>query len=180
MTDKHIADLKDKEIADFVRDIVASTTINRRDDEHKTTFDIPIEHFPLVALERFIVYGAQRVFNDAIGGSDKSPESKIETVGRMIDEYQAGTISKKRASSAPTTNLQTVARQLARTALRTVYAADSGLDFKSFTDLDRLAQNEKLDKIIEGNDKLLKQAQQKIDDAKTATVGISLSDLNLT
>jgi len=172
-----IKDISDKELASYVRAIGASTTINRRGKEHMTTFDIVLAQFPLVALERFITYGAQRCFNDAIGGADKTPESKVETVKLMIEEYQAGEVSKRRIS-APVDNVQVVTRQLARAALRAMMA-EQNVDFKAFTELARDVQNEKLDMIIDNNDDLIAQAKKKIADRKTASKGLDLATLGL-
>jgi len=179
MTDdnKTIGELDDTEIVSFVRNLVASTTINQNKKvmEHKKTFALPMADFPLVALEKFITYGMQRVFNDAIGG--EAPLIKIDVVTGMIEDFKKGVVGKRR-TGAPVDDVHKIARQLARIALKAVYAAQS-LDFKEFTELDRDDQMVKLDKIVEGNEKLLVEAQKKIDARKAAQSEIDLGALGL-
>ena len=174
---KVINDLTDAEIAGFVRALGATTTINRQSETHKKTFAINIVQFPLIALERFVTYGAQRCFNDAIGGADKSPATKVALVEEMIEEYKQGEVSKRRVG-VPVDNVQVVARQIARQALRAVYT-DNSLSFKDFTDKDKSDQNEVLDKIVADNADLTVQAEQKIAERKKASKGLDLAALGL-
>lgn len=75
-------------------ELLLETTIGKRQGAPKV-FQIRLGDFPPAAIEKFLRYGFQRVFNDAVGGSDETLETKVAEVEAMIARFKAGEIGRK-------------------------------------------------------------------------------------
>lgn len=171
MTDL-IKDMDNKIVAEFVKNFAAQTVVAKQE-----TFALPMAEFPLEALGKFLAYGAQRVFNDAVGGSDKTADDKCALVKTMIAEFKEGNIGKRR-TSVSVDNVTKVARQFARKALRAVFVAKDK-DWKGFTERERAEQDLILDKVLEGNPQFIEDAKKEIVSRAKAAEGIDLGDLDI-
>lgn len=137
------------------------------------TFEIDITKMPVEAVEKFIAYGVQRVFNDAVGGADKDAKTKVELAEKMIADYAKGEIG--RQSTGGVDPLVKMCRTIAREQLRAAYAKRADLKYSDFTALTADEQNAKLDAIIEANRKVIEAAAKERMEAKASlTVDVDL------
>lgn len=105
------------------------------------TLPINMNEFPLVAIMSMLAHGAQRKFNDATGGADKTPEQKVEIAEAMIADFKLGKVA-KRGEGATTDQLD------ARKAMRSLM---SKADIKTLNEMEPVSQIKKLDELIEAN-----------------------------
>lgn len=146
---------------------VFTTTIAKQ-----KTFEVDVTKLPANALEKIIAYGVQRTFNDAVGGSDKTPETKIEMVEKLIADYMKGEIGRQPGQSVDplTKEMRSIARAEYRKAL-----TNAGKKYSEFTSKPADEQNAKLDEIIEVNREVIEPiAQKRIDDRKNLSVDIEV------
>lgn len=137
-----------KEIGEAVFAFTASTTIAK-----SKTFTLPMADFPVEAILSFLAYGAQRKFNDAVGGAERdgkpyTPEQKVNDAEALIKDFLAGKITKRREGGAAVTNETTAGRKVMRAMLPTLL---STADLKAFRALDAGDQNTKLDAWVAAN-----------------------------
>lgn len=167
VTHTPIKDLDDKTIAEFMRALVGSTTIAKQDKEHAKTFAIAFAEFPLNAIESMALHGAQRKFNDKVGGSDIKAEDKVKGAESMIEAYKRGEVETPRGTGAPkATKAETLARTFARKAWFAKYGKDES-KVEEWKALDAKERNAKCDEIVANNPQLLDQAKAQIEaDAK--------------
>ena len=176
-----IADLDDAVIVAFIRDFVGKTTIATLDFDDddkviKETFDLDLSNFPLNAFAKYLSYGMQRVFNDAVGGADKwdSTDQKLDAVRNHIFEFENGIVKKSRTAGPAITDAAKLARVGARKAVKAQYAATAGKDYKDdFLSLTPAAQNETLDAVIAANPVFIEQAQAEIDARSSVVIDLS-------
>lgn len=128
----------------------------------KLTFDMP-EHFaitlgkrgeeksfvqfnwadmPANAIVAMLEYGAQRTFNDKVGGSDKTLADKIRVTQENVDRYKQGIVRKPRAQTASEEVWVPILRELIRDNL-------SDAKRKEYKALDAEKRNEWLDAIFD-------------------------------
>lgn len=60
-----------------------------------TVLQFRLGDMPQAAVERMLRYGAQRIFNDAVGGSDMTPTDKVAAAQAMIDRFKAGQVGRQ-------------------------------------------------------------------------------------
>jgi len=113
-----------------------STTIAKTE-----TLPINMNEFPLVAIMSMLSHGAQRKFNDATGGADKSAAEKVSIAKAMIADFKNGVVA-KRGEGATTDQLD------ARKAMRSLM---SRADVKTLNEMEPVAQIKKLDELIAAN-----------------------------
>lgn len=73
-------------------DFVMETTIGVR--AGGKTFQWLASEMPANAIEAFLVYGGQRKFNDKVGGSDTTVETKWENAAAMIENFKKGAVGR--------------------------------------------------------------------------------------
>lgn len=75
---------------------------------------LPLADMPANAWLKIVNYGAQRTFNDAVGGSDTDTAAKADKVREMIEQYLAGDIGRRAATGvdAVTSAIRSIMRQL--------------------------------------------------------------------
>lgn len=71
-------------------------TVGKRAGNPVST-EIPLATFPEAAWLKIVSYGAQRTFNDAIGGSDTDQADKVKQVRAMIADYAKGIVGRQAA-----------------------------------------------------------------------------------
>lgn len=117
-------------------DATFSTTIAKT-----KTFDLAMKDFTVEGILALLAHGAQRKFNDAVGGADKDATTKVQLAEAMITEWKEGKLA-KRSASAPVTDWAKMARKVLREQLGNALSAD---DLKKFRAMDAAEQNKKLD-----------------------------------
>lgn len=127
-----------EELGKAIADAVFTTTIAKRE-----TFNIAMRDMPINAILTLLAHGTQRKFNDAVGGADKSAETKVELARAMIEEYKEGKVAKRREGAAGVTDEIRVGRKLLRAMLPDLLPDAASL--KTFRALDRSEQVAKLD-----------------------------------
>lgn len=130
-----------EELGKAVADAVFTTTIAKTQ-----TFNIAMADMPVNAILTLLAHGTQRKFNDAVGGSDKTAETKVELAAAMIEEYKQGKVAKARAAGV--TDETRVGRRLLRGMLPQMLDTAS---LRTFRDMERAAQEEQLDKWLGEN-----------------------------
>src|SRR5690554_1471601 len=120
-----------EELGKAIAEAVFTTTIAK-----EKTFELRMAEFPINAILTMLAHGAQRKFNDAVGGSDKTPETKVELAGKMIEEYKQGIVSKRREGSA-VDDVTRVGRKVMRGLLPQLLDAAS---LKKFRAMDKAEQ----------------------------------------
>lgn len=75
------------------------------------TLNVAMADMPINSILELLRYGAQRKFNDAIGGSDKSPGDKVAMAKSMLEDFKTGVIGKRRESASVDART-TIARQI--------------------------------------------------------------------
>jgi len=95
-------------------DNYAVTTGKR--DGNPISRTIPMAEFPIASWRKIVAYGVQRTFNDATGGSDKTQDDKLKTIGEMIEAFKRGDVGRKpRESADPVTNaIRAIMRKLVK------------------------------------------------------------------
>lgn len=84
----------------FNPDLVLSTTIGKRaPGVEPHTFTVKLGDFPQAAIDKFLSYGFQRVFNDAVGGSNTPHADKIKAVADMIERFKQGQVGRVRGEA---------------------------------------------------------------------------------
>lgn len=73
-----------------------AVTLGKRNGE-PTSIAIPLADMPANAVLKIMAYGAQRTFNDAVGGSDKTLDAKVTEARELIARYVAGDIGRRAA-----------------------------------------------------------------------------------
>lgn len=108
------------------------------------TFQLKMEDFPLEAVISLMQYGVGRKFNDAVGGADKTAETKVELAEAMIADWKAGKIGRQPSASVPNET------KVRRTVVRELFNAKASDDQrKAFKELSAEQQAEKLDAIFD-------------------------------
>lgn len=81
-------------------EMIVETTIAKRDGGQ--TLQAKLGEFPVNAIEKFIRYGFQRVFNDKIGGKDTDAAEKVMAAREMMQAYKEGRVGRAiRAAADP-------------------------------------------------------------------------------
>lgn len=68
-----------------------TTTVGARSGDGQAIEWSPA-NMPAEALMRIFEYGAQRIFNDRVGGSDSTVAEKAEAVRAMVDAFKRGEV----------------------------------------------------------------------------------------
>lgn len=132
------------------------------------TFELPMADFPINAILTMLAHGAQRKFNDAVGGADKSAETKVEMAAAMIAEYKDGVVSKRREAAAGVTVEVAAGRKIMRGLVPQILNAEQ---VKTFRALTAAEQNAKLDEWVDANrealaDEIAKEVKRLEDERK--------------
>lgn len=130
------------ELGEAILAAVFQTTIAK-----SKTFDIAMADMPINAILTLLAHGTQRKFNDAVGGADKTAETKVAMAEAMIAEYKEGIVSKRR-ESVGVTEEQSVARKIMRGLVPQLLTPEQVKTFRALAAAD---QNAKLDEWIDGN-----------------------------
>jgi len=143
------------EIGNAILDAQFSTTIAKTE-----TLPINMREFPLVAIMAMLSHGAQRKFNDATGGADKSAAEKVSIAKAMIADFKNGVVA-KRGEGATADQLD------ARKAMRSLMDKAS---IKTLNEMEPVAQIKKLDELIAANADIVKQvvAENRAEAARVA------------
>lgn len=88
-------------------------TFGKRDG-NPTSRAIPMTEFPANAVLAIVRYGAQRKFNDALGGSDMTLEAKLEGFDKMVEAFKKGEVAKARGDGSGVSALEAEIRTLVR------------------------------------------------------------------
>lgn len=141
------------------QDMMLETTIAGR-DPNGATLQARLGDFPPQAIEKFLRYGFQRIFNDATGGSMHSAADKVAAARDMIERFKRGEIGRVARESVDA--LTQATREEARRALKLVNPDGykrlrAGLKDESVS---REDYNAKLDAIVEKNPALVEKAKQ--------------------
>lgn len=150
----------------FPADMVLETTIGRRAGDGKT-LQFRLGDMPLAAVEKMLRYGAQRIFNDAVGGADTTVADKVTQAQAMIERFKAGEIG--RAVRAGVDAVTAEARKLMRLAVRKSMPEV----WKKFKDLPKDDQDAKLDEWLEANPDIRAQAEAEVKRRAETTVTVS-------
>lgn len=114
--------------------------------------------FPLIAIEKIMRYGFQRVFNDKVGGID-TVEEKVKVARSVIERFKKGDVG--RAMGEGVTDLQHEARLIAANLLRTKRPDE----WKELKGAEKVVLNKRLDEIVaKFADTINAQAQEKLDE----------------
>lgn len=106
----------------MLREETFSVTLGKRDG-NPTTVAIPVGEFPANALMAMFAYGVQRKFNDAVGGSDKTVDDKVNAVNAMIADYREGKVARARATGESVDPILAEVRMLLRPDVKAAYVA---------------------------------------------------------
>lgn len=100
-------------IAEALFGATYAVSIGKRSGE-SVHIPLPLADMPAAAWLKIMSYGAQRTFNDAVGGSDKTAEDKVAKIKEMIDAYLAGDIGRRASASVDpvTAAIRSIIRQL--------------------------------------------------------------------
>lgn len=88
-------------------------TFGKRDG-NPTSRAIPMTEFPTNAVLAIVRYGAQRKFNDALGGSDMTLEAKLAGFDEMVEAFKRGEVAKSRGDGSGVSALEAEIRTLVR------------------------------------------------------------------
>lgn len=114
-------------------------TIGKRAGNPIST-EIPLADFPEAAWLKIMTYGAQRTFNDAVGGSDTDQKEKVATVRKMIDDFKKGIVG--RAASEGVDAVTAGIRAVIKSKLKAGLPKEK---WEKFDALEAKEQNVKLD-----------------------------------
>jgi hypothetical protein len=135
------------ELGQAILDATFTTTIAKT-----KTFDIKMADFPLNAIMAMLAHGAQRKFNDAVGGKERNGEEytaemKVADAQALIEDYKKGVVTKRREGGG--TDVHTsVARSIMRSLVPSLLTKEQ---VKTFRALEAAEQNVKLDGWIAAN-----------------------------
>lgn len=135
------------ELGEAILNATFSTTIAKT-----KTFELKMEDFPINAILAMLSHGAQRKFNDAVGGKERegkeyTAEMKVADAEALIEDFKKGVVTKRREGGG--TDIRTsVARSIMRSLVPNLLGKD---DVKKFRDLDAAEQNAKLDAWVAAN-----------------------------
>lgn len=135
------------ELGQAILDATFSTTIAKT-----KTFELKMADFPLNAILAMLGHGAQRKFNDAVGGKERNGEEytaemKVADAEALIDDFKKGVVTKRREGGGTDTRTA-IARSVMRSLVPNLLSKD---DVKKFRALEAAEQNEKLDGWIKAN-----------------------------
>lgn len=157
-----------------------AVTIGKRAG-NPTSVAIPMADFPLTAWQKIVSYGAQRTFNDAIGGSDTDHAAKLKNAREMIEQFKQGIVGRVSAESVDpvTAAIRTIMRGKVKNAYDEVKWA-------AFTGLEPTEQNAKLDAIFDKQAEVAQKAIREVAEervrvamAQKAALGGMAIDVNL-
>lgn len=83
----------------MTKDTILETTLGKRGDGDTFTLQATWGDLPANAQERIIRYGFQRIFNDRVGGSDKTLDDKVKAAKEMLEAFKRGEVHAVRTSS---------------------------------------------------------------------------------
>lgn len=135
-----------KELGEAILAAAFTTTIAK-----ERTFELKMADFPVNAILAMLSHGAQRKFNDAVGGKERNGEEytaamKIADAEALIEDFKKGVVTKRReASGDPRV---AIARSVMRSLLPNLL---SKADLKTFRDKEAEDQNTLLDGWIKAN-----------------------------
>lgn len=144
---------------------------------------IPTGDFPRNVWEYAVAYGWQRVFNDKIGGADKSIADKVALVEQKIESFRIGNVTKARAAgmSERDSALLSVLKAIHKTDVsKEQYKADSAADdfddtlFAAYEEMDDDATREQIESAVDRE--LERRAEDRARKAErdSAIAGLSL------
>jgi hypothetical protein len=116
-----------------------AVTLGKREG-NPTTLPIPMADMPASAWHAIVSYGAQRKFNDAVGGSDVDLATKIASAQAMIGDFIAGRVGRQTAVS--TSPLEVAIRNVLRGLL---VAKMDATQKAAWTALEAADRNKQLD-----------------------------------
>lgn len=117
--------------------------LGKRGDGPTKHVEVELAKLAPAALEAIFLYGMQRRFNDAAGGSDKTVDDKVKIVTELRDNFYAGIVRKPRATGSAEEPWRTILRQLVRENL-------SDKQRKEYKDVDAEKRNDWLDDVFDG------------------------------
>lgn len=82
----------------FNPELVLSITIGKRAGAPET-ITARLGDFPQEAIDKFLTYGFQRVFNDAVGGADTPTADKVKAARDMVERFKKGEVGRTRGES---------------------------------------------------------------------------------
>lgn len=156
----------------FDPDLVLETTIAGRDPDG-ATIQARLGDFPEEAVIKFLRYGFQRVFNDAVGGSDTFAADKVAAARDMIERFKRGEIGRQVAAGVDA--VTKLARRKAKAALKIVDPDGA----KRLNAKDKAEQAETLDAILAANPHFTEEAKAELAARAEAVVNVNLDGINL-
>lgn len=159
-------------MAKFDADMILETTIASRDPNGRT-LQARLGDFPQAAVEKFLRYGFQRVFNDAIGGSDSDVAAKIAEAEAMIERFKRGEIGRQVATGVDAVT------KLARANLRAALRVANKEMFAKLKDMSAADAGAKLDEILEKNPHFRAEAEKEIKQRASAVTRIDMEGVEL-
>jgi hypothetical protein len=139
------------ELGEAILAATFSTTIAKT-----KTFELKMADFPVNAILAMLAHGAQRKFNDAVGGKERNGEEytaemKVADAAALIEDFKKGVVSKRREGGG--TDVRTsIARSVMRSLVPNLLSKD---DVKKFRAMEAAEQNTKLDGWIAANAKAI-------------------------
>lgn len=167
-----------KAVEGFDPDMTLETSIGSRDPNGKT-FQCRLGDFPQAAIEKFLRYGFQRVFNDATGGSDTTVEQKVTEAAAMIERFKNGEIG--RVGSASADSVTSLARTLARAKIKSQNPDAAKRLREAIKTGGKIREDAwaKIDAIIEKNPQILEDAKAELKRRNETVATIDLGNVEL-
>jgi hypothetical protein len=159
-------------IVSFPADMVLETTIAGRDPDGRT-LQFALGDMPQAAVEKMLRYGAQRIFNDATGGSQTTAADKVAAAEAMIERFKRGEIGRVAAAGVDAVT------KLARSKVRAALRKTNPPAYSRLKELDAAEAAEKLDAILERNPKFREDAEAEVRAAQAAVVTIDTEGVEL-
>jgi len=131
-----------------------------------TNIPVPVADMPLIALQAIFSYGLQRKFNDAIGGSDTTPEQKADGVREMIEAFKRGEVAKARGTGESVDPVLAEIRSMIRPDVKKAWIADH--DAEAWKGRDEAEINADIDAVFEAQDDATKAAIRTAAEAEVA------------
>lgn len=131
-----------KTLGQAILDATFSTTIAKTE-----TFQLAMKDFPIEAILSLLAHGAQRKFNDAVGGADKDAKTKVGLAKAMIEDFKNGKLAKRREVT-PVDAWGAMARKFLRSKLTDFLSTEQ---VKAFRAKDAAEQTKLLDGWAEAN-----------------------------
>lgn len=148
------------------------TTIAGRDPAG-ATLQFTVGDMPQAAIEKMLRYGAQRIFNDAVGGKDTAATDKVAAARDMIERFKRGEIGRQVAAGVDA--VTKLARRKAKAALKIVDPDGA----KRLNAKDKAEQAETLDAILAANPHFVDEAKAELAARAEAVVNVNLEGVNL-